>query len=267
MKRQRRLAGSVRNQIWNIRDKTKVHWCQKTTYNKNAGQLQGVWECERVWKCVRVCVCAVVHVSRHRSDEMNCQPSPGPVSVSWMGPALRCLCLCRSWLHEWIAMAPAPHRSNYCNYYEIMQNAYAISRRDRNAAPALAPDTDRAPVWADTEAEAKAGAAVCCLPSAVCCLLSASASGTQSQPQCGVWVMGQLVWLGWEQVQARVALQVTRRSCMQGRSCSNWSLRDLSYRQKKWEIAKELWLCPRKRNTWDARDEMDSLYYLINIGL
>lgn len=194
-----------------MRDKNKVQWCQKTTYSqKNAGQLhtEGVCVCVRVWKCVCESLCVCVHVSRPRSDEMHCQPSPNPsqvaftsavsplpspspsplpsqqsrcstqpVSVSWMGSALRC-----SWLHEWIAMAPspatAPHRSNYCNYYEIMQNAYAISRRDPLPPP---------PVWA----AAKAGAGVCCL-------LSPSAS--QSLSQRGVWVMGQLVWLDWEQV-------------------------------------------------------------------
>lgn len=182
-----------------MRDKNKVQWCQKTTYSqKNAGQLhtEGVCVCVRVWKCVCESLCVCVHVSRPRSDEMHCQPSPNPsqvaftsavsplpspspsplpspsqqsrcstqpVSVSWMGSALRC-----SWLHEWIAMAPspatAPHRSNYCNYYEIMQNAYAISRRDPLPPP---------PVWA----AAKAGAGVC--------LQSPSAS--QSQPQSESW--------------------------------------------------------------------------------
>lgn len=85
-----------------------------------------VWVCERVWE--RVCVCAVVHVSRFRSDEMHCQPSPThihsrshlhshlnshchrphhhhhrhhyrshvarqPVSVSWMGSAAAAGCM------------------------------------------------------------------------------------------------------------------------------------------------------------------------------
>lgn len=121
-----------------MRDKTKVHWCQKTTYKKNAGQLQQecvcVWEsvkvylCECVKECERECVCAVVHVSRFRSDEMHCQPSPThihsrshlhshlnshchhhhhhhhrhhhrshvarqPVSVSWMGSAAAAGCM------------------------------------------------------------------------------------------------------------------------------------------------------------------------------
>lgn len=227
-----------------MRDKNKVQWCQKTTYSqKNAGQLhtEGVCVCVRVWKCVCESLCVCVHVSRPRSDEMHCQPSPNPsqvaftsavsplpspspsplpspsqqsrcstqpVSVSWMGSALRC-----SWLHEWIAMAPspatAPHRSNYCNYYEIMQNAYAISRRD----PLPPPQSELQP---KPEPESVYSLHLHLSPSLS---LSHGATG--------------LTWLR-TSTRARVALQVTRSSCKQGRSCSNWSLGDLSYQRDGW---------------------------------
>lgn len=102
--------------------------CRPTT----ARMCLCVCVCERVWKCncvsvwksVSECACAVVHVSRFKSDEMHCQPSPThihsrshlhshlnshchhhhrhhhrshvarqPVSVSWMGSAAAAGCM------------------------------------------------------------------------------------------------------------------------------------------------------------------------------
>lgn len=242
-----------------MRDKTKVHWCQKTTYKKNAGQLQQVcvcvcetvkvyvYLCACVKECERVCVCAVVHVSRFRSDEMHCQPSPShsrshlhshlnshcyhprhrhhhhhhhhrshvarqPVSVSWMGSAAAgCMNELRWRRHRIDRTIVITMRlcKMHMQLVAVVEPSLGPQCSPSRQPPVPSPSCSRS----------------CCLHLHLHLSLSLHRHLRLIAESVSHGATG-LTWLR-TSTSPRVTLQVSRSSCKQGRSCSNWSMRSI----------------------------------------